>query len=310
MGRLDLHGYRINEAAWFWRCWRNGYNMTSKDGRSSHPIVFLTNLRLSGKDCRSVVGGYRCTHFHIHRDYRGLKKCISAIRRAHQSGTLGLTESNEQLVLSPASDCASEASVNVVSVGMLEPPRASHETISSGAGSAGPSSSLRPGGRRDMGVQRKPSREDQTLRSHSDLDLAHGDLAHPAASHVRIQTSQSRRPAPARATTVQGIGAANGHPRRMRSSTFASTLRAFTLPRIGSFRGTANGTVEGHGVPRFDLGRPIPLIELLPQLTAVERAFFEKLDAELDKVESFYSEREKDMHLRSGSVFSHGSGWE
>ena len=47
------------------------------------------------------------------------------------------------------------------------------------------------------------------------------------------------------------------------------------------------------------MGRPIPLIELLPQLTVVERVFFEKLDAELDKVESFYSEREKDMHHRS-----------
>ena len=188
---------------------------------------------------------------------------------------------------------------------MLEPPRPSHETISSGAGSAGPSSSLRPGGRRDLGALRMPSREDQSLRSHSDLDLGHEDPTHPAPSHVRIQTiaeGQSRRPAPSHATTLQGAGAASGHPHRMRSSTFVSTLRAFTLPRMGSFRGTANGTVEGHGGPRFDLGRPIPLIELLPQLTAVERAFFEKLDAELDKVETFYSEREKDMHLRSGLI--------
>ena len=50
--------------------------------------------------------------------------------------------------------------------------------------------------------------------------------------------------------------------------------------------------------PRFDLRRPIPLMELLPELTPVEKAFFEKLDEELDKVESFYCEREKEMRHR------------
>ena len=40
------------------------------------------------------------------------------------------------------------------------------------------------------------------------------------------------------------------------------------------------------------------MMELLPQLTPVERAFFEKLDQELDKVESFYCERERAMKHR------------
>ncbi|CDO74587.1 hypothetical protein BN946_scf184583.g14 [Trametes cinnabarina] len=40
-------------------------------------------------------------------------------------------------------------------------------------------------------------------------------------------------------------------------------------------------------------------MELLPQLTPVERAFFDKLDEELDKVESFYCEREREMRQRA-----------
>ncbi len=39
-------------------------------------------------------------------------------------------------------------------------------------------------------------------------------------------------------------------------------------------------------------------MELLPQLTPVEHTFFDKLDEQLDKVESFYCERERDMRHR------------
>ena len=49
---------------------------------------------------------------------------------------------------------------------------------------------------------------------------------------------------------------------------------------------------------RFDMRRSVPLMELLPQLTPVERAYFEKLNQELDKVESFYCDREREMKQR------------
>lgn len=41
-----------------------------------------------------------------------------------------------------------------------------------------------------------------------------------------------------------------------------------------------------------------PLMELLPLLTPVQRAFFEKLDVELDKVESFFCAREREVRAR------------
>ena len=48
----------------------------------------------------------------------------------------------------------------------------------------------------------------------------------------------------------------------------------------------------------WDLDKSIPLSELMPQLTAVQRAFFDKIDMELEKVEVFYTEREKEMKAK------------
>lgn len=48
----------------------------------------------------------------------------------------------------------------------------------------------------------------------------------------------------------------------------------------------------------FDLSRSIPLKDLIPALNPLQKAFFDKLDGELEKVETFYVEREKDMHTR------------
>lgn len=42
-------------------------------------------------------------------------------------------------------------------------------------------------------------------------------------------------------------------------------------------------------------------MELLPQLSPVERAYFDKLDEELDKIDSFYCEREREMRHRSAA---------
>lgn len=58
--------------------------------------------------------------------------------------------------------------------------------------------------------------------------------------------------------------------------------------------------VDGGG-PSGPLGHPLaplPLHELLTQLSPPEVSFFTMLDAQLDKVESFYVAREKEMIAR------------
>lgn len=55
---------------------------------------------------------------------------------------------------------------------------------------------------------------------------------------------------------------------------------------------------NGKPALRWDLARSIPLKDLVPMLSQVQRAFFEKLDSELEKVETFYMEREKEMRAR------------
>lgn len=48
----------------------------------------------------------------------------------------------------------------------------------------------------------------------------------------------------------------------------------------------------------WDIAKSVPLKDLIPLLRPVHREFFHKLDAELDKVETFYVEREKELRLK------------
>lgn len=52
----------------------------------------------------------------------------------------------------------------------------------------------------------------------------------------------------------------------------------------------------------------LPLQEILTQLTPLELTFFSMLDAQLDKIESFYLAREKEMMARSAVLLNHLEG--
>lgn len=81
----------------------------------------------------------------------------------------------------------------------------------------------------------------------------------------------------------------------------AATLNMGFLPRLRrkgterEFWDTARTSRPGL---QWDLAKSVPLKDLLPMLGRLQKAFFDKLDNELDKVEAFYLEREKEMRAR------------
>lgn len=101
------------------------------------------------------------------------------------------------------------------------------------------------------------------------------------------------------------IPSASSHEPEQRPTTLlqrAATLNMGFLPRLRrkSIAKEHWETTRRNGktdIP-WDPTKSIPLKDLLPLLSPVQKAFFEKLDVELDKVENFYLEREKDMRVR------------
>ena len=71
----------------------------------------------------------------------------------------------------------------------------------------------------------------------------------------------------------------------------SATLNMGFLPRLARGKTGRNGH-------NWDRSKSIPLKDLIPALNPLQKAFFDKLDGELDKVETFYVEREKEMHTR------------
>ncbi|KAI0370541.1 SPX-domain-containing protein, partial [Pilatotrama ljubarskyi] len=220
-------------------------------------------------------------------DYRGLKKRITAIRRAHQAAAgIGKDGGSSSLLPLPRFSTSHGSEANG------RPPSRRSLNITSTMNdlrdSATSSSTPRVESAHTLGVNLGTG-PDAPAVIPGDPNEFHSDPGH--AGH------ESKRPDPGpRSTTVEPSALPKT---RGRSTTVTGMLgRAFSAQhpqRTNSQRGSAGFDYER---PRFDLRHPIPLMELLPQLTPVERAFFDKLDEELDKVESFYCEREREMRHR------------
>ncbi|KAH8084370.1 EXS family protein/ERD1/XPR1/SYG1 family protein [Cristinia sonorae] len=93
----------------------------------------------------------------------------------------------------------------------------------------------------------------------------------------------------------------------------ANTLNMGMLPRLRrrstfrlptSLRRGGDGRWELNGEPKlpWDPTKPVSLADLMPLLTSTQRTFFDKLDSELDKVESFYVERERETAAKTHAL--------
>ena len=220
------------------------------------------------RSCRFFDSCYRLEEAFtdpIFSDYRGLKKRITAIRRTQQISAQ--SGEDEDHILSPTSvlgPIASEAD----SIGRTSVAHSESNTQD------------------DTGItqDRRSSARHVTLPPPAD---GHGGtVSEPENIDYLADHESSTRP-----PLATGSGSGNPRARRMRSGT-VTTLLGRAIQRANSTRGSAPHQ------PRFDMRHSIPLIELLPQLVPVERAFFEKLDQELDKVESFYCDRERELKHR------------
>ncbi|KAI0642774.1 SPX domain-containing protein [Trametes meyenii] len=213
-------------------------------------------------------------------DYRGLKKRITAIRRAHQAANGGARVQGTSPLLP------------------LERASISNDSEREG----------RPASRRSACSDQIASRSEDVPTCEPALGFVPKKPGMPVAvtdepaefdSEPRLDGREGTKHSPEDLQPGSGEPSAL-HRAPRRNTTVAGMIgRAFSSAHIPqraySQRGSAGA---GQGIARFDLRHPIPLMELLPLLTPVERTFFDKLNEELDKVESFYCEREREMKHR------------
>lgn len=191
----------------------------------------------------------------LHRDYRGLKKKITAIRRAQEAASDPDTDGDTPfLPLSPSISRPAEGADEHGSVPST-PTRTAHFDID----------------------------DKRTSTSSAPATLPAGGDGAP------ITTSEPTRTPPRLRRRMTGPSA------RSVSSSHHSTAHDGP-PGTPASPSTANPKTRAPWP--WAPGAHPPLRELLPRLPPVARSFFDMLDGELDKVESFYCARERELKTR------------
>ncbi|THU92838.1 EXS-domain-containing protein [Dendrothele bispora CBS 962.96] len=117
------------------------------------------------------------------------------------------------------------------------------------------------------------------------------------AGQAESSTSRMRHDAGMGLSELPEFKPSQGNRRRQNSSASlgrAKSIASGRKPRSNSSRRA--GTLRQTPHP---FGRPPPLNELKPLLNEYEVAFFDALDKELEKIETFFSNREKEMQNRT-----------
>ncbi|KZT04537.1 uncharacterized protein LAESUDRAFT_728021 [Laetiporus sulphureus 93-53] len=212
----------------------------------------------------------------MYRDYRGLKKRITAVRRAQDES---LIEPGDAMPLarSPYSSAGSgPRSVHSEAYGEST----SHVIIRD----ATQQSTVGGSGTLEDQPASPTSLKTINIVSTSTSVLPRLRRRSTALSTMRTQVSPSPQELPLKLSEDEFVRASLDY-------TQASSIHVDEV-----------GTAKAMTTPPWAPGSHPPLHELLPLLTPVQRAFFDMLDGELDKVESFFCAKERELSARYQAV--------
>lgn len=243
------------------------------------------------------------SHTFANSDYRGLKKHITAIRKSQEPPSSFPDEIPSHQDDDAASRAPTEYSASHVAQPASELPPA-----------AGPS--LKP----------KDAHLPESINSFRSDEGPSTKNDHPPLEMTRDDREDTPGPTRGSASIHKGSDAADKRPAEMVRST---TVHMGTLPKLrrratalssvipalrsasyvsGPAPGSSASSSRGvsTGSKKLDPKAIVPLKDLMLVLTPVQRSFFEKLDEELEKVENFYCDREKEMRQKCGDglIFS------
>ncbi|KAK7686014.1 hypothetical protein QCA50_010825 [Cerrena zonata] len=219
-------------------------------------------------------------------DYRGLKKRITAIRKAKENRPASPLVDSQVVTVHADGNGELQPSLTVQSQTNVVDHRPLYseepaELLNSPIEAPAPAAVVSRG--RTRFVDEAPNSE----------------IARADSSPSLISKRKKSLSATARDLGREGEGTRRAeHPR-------TNTLNMGILPKLRRQSTTRTPMRKGRWEltrGTMDMDKSIPMMELFSMLTTVQKAFFTKLDTELDKVETFYVEREKEMKARVATL--------